>query len=145
MKRTTTMLALATALILVSTPAAGQGEAPDPGPRRHSIGSSLFVLVNLVPMENSPGFFQLSYGYRLTERDVVSLEAVTWKFQWPLGIPLGPSFDDEEERYPGSVREYGVGVAHWPIDTNVPAGFAEKDGRWPRYHVEPGLHFGVRF
>nr|MBA2556074.1 hypothetical protein [Chloroflexota bacterium] len=30
----------------------------------------------------------------------------------PLGIPFGPSYGSAAEGYPGSVREYGVGVAY---------------------------------
>ncbi|MDZ4667450.1 MAG: cyclic nucleotide-binding domain-containing protein [bacterium] len=35
---------------------------------------------------------------------------------------------------------------HWPVNTNVPAGFAIKEKKWPNYFlVEPGLHFGFKF
>ena len=55
-----------------------------------------------------PVFFQLNFGYELTERDVISIEAITWKYNEPLGIPLW----DEGDRYPGYVREFGLGVAY---------------------------------
>lgn len=174
--------------------------------RRHFIGSSGFMLFNALP--EAPDFFQLNYGYWLTNKDVLSIEAITWKYNAPLGIPYGPAMGSSEEAYPGYVREFGVGAAyqrfiwrdlyvaghalpllqqyhdengkeiqegfqlfltlrmgyhvrlfqdrffiepsvaatHWPINTNVPASFAEKDNKWPNYFLlEPGLHFGVKF
>ena len=42
--------------------------------------------------------------------------------------------------------EPGIAITHWPIDTNVPASFAELESKWPNYFLwEPGLHFGVKF
>lgn len=80
---------------------------------RTFVGTSAFILVNLVPgQENPPDFFQLNLGYRLTHRDVFSLEAVTWKYNAPLGIPYGPSFDDPDEAYPGHIRDFGLGIAY---------------------------------
>lgn len=175
--------------------------------RRHYVGSSAFVLANVVPNDNAPSFYQLNYGYWLTARDVVSVEAITWKYHWPLGLPYGPSFEAPDQRYPGHVREFGVGLAyqrflwrdsysaihatplvqtyvddqgrkiqngfrlfttlrfgyhfrlfsdrffvepsvaftHWPISSNVPEAFRERERRWPNYFLfEPGLHIGMK-
>jgi hypothetical protein len=80
------------------------------GPR-HFIGSSAFMSLNLVLTEPAD-FYQLNYGYRLTERDVLSVEAITWKVDAPVGIPYGPSFESPDEKYGGYVREYGLGAAY---------------------------------
>jgi hypothetical protein len=80
--------------------------------RRHSIGSSLFMLYNLIPIEESPSFFQLNYNYRATEKDVFSLEAITWKYYAPLGIPWGPAMSAPENQYPGSARGFGLGAVY---------------------------------
>lgn len=177
---------------------------------RYFVGSSAFVAANLAlaGRPDAPDFYQLNAGYWLTERDAVSVEAITWRYIAPVGIPYGPSFESPEESYPGYVRESGIGVAYqrllkgnfysavhvlpllkqyvdeederiqsgfrlfltgragyhlklfrgrvflepsiaatyWPIDTNMPAAFEEKERRWPNYFLlEPGLHFGVRF
>jgi len=81
---------------------------------RHFIGSSAFVLVNAIPNQvNAPDFFQLNYGYWLTERDVISIEAITWKYKFPLGIPKGSSsYEAKGEDYPGYIRGTGIGVAY---------------------------------
>ena len=62
--------------------------------------------------KNSPDFVQLNLGYRLTRKDIVSLEVKTWKYAWPLGIPYGQSFEAPEEKFPGFVREYGFALAY---------------------------------
>lgn len=78
--------------------------------RQHFMGSSLFVLANF--SSDSPSFYQLDYGYRLTQKDAILIEAITWKYHAPLGIPYGSSHEDPDESYPGSVRAYGVGVGY---------------------------------
>ena len=42
--------------------------------------------------------------------------------------------------------EPSVGLTHWPVKTNTPQSFKEKDSKWPNYFGwEPGLHFGINF
>ena len=79
--------------------------------RRHFIGSTMFMLGNLSSV-NRPDFVQINYGYRITGRDVISLELKTWKYAWPLGIPYGKSFEAPDEKYPGYIREYGFALAY---------------------------------
>lgn len=75
------------------------------------IGSTLFMLGNL-SSQNRPDFVQLNLGYRITGRDVVSLELKTWKYAWSLGIPYGESFEAPEKKFPGYIREYGFALAY---------------------------------
>jgi len=63
--------------------------------RKFFIGSTFFVLGNLIPDDNSPDFLQLNLGYRLGPKNAISLELKTWKYAWPLGIPYGNSFENE--------------------------------------------------
>ena len=75
------------------------------------IGSTVFLLGNLLP-ENKPDFVQFNIGYRITGKDVISLELKTWKYAWPLGIPIGPSFEAPEEKFPGFIREFGFALVY---------------------------------
>jgi hypothetical protein len=77
---------------------------------RYFVGSSALILYNLAP--DPPSFYQLNIGYRITPKDVISLEAITWTYKAPLGIPFGSSFGDESENYPGSLQEYGIGIVY---------------------------------
>jgi len=78
--------------------------------KKHFIGSSLFVLANFLP--EPPLFYQLDYGYRFTTKDAIIVEALTWKYSAPIGIPYGPSFESPDESYPGYVRAYGIGLGY---------------------------------
>ncbi len=78
--------------------------------RKFFVGSTLFMLANLVPDNNPPGMFYLNLGYRITGKDVISLEFKTWKYGWPIGIPYGKSFEAEGEGFPGHIREHGVSI-----------------------------------
>lgn len=79
--------------------------------RRHSIGSTLFLLGNFAPGD-PPNFFQLNYGYMLTPKDSINIEAITWTYYEPLG-----TYGSSNESYPGKVRSYGIGLGyqrfHW--------------------------------
>lgn len=75
------------------------------------VGSTLFMLGNL-SSKNRPDFVQLNFGYRITGKDVISLELKTWKYAWPLGIPYGKSFQAPEEEFPGYIREYGFALVY---------------------------------
>ncbi|QSE98458.1 hypothetical protein [Fulvivirga lutea] len=81
--------------------------------KNHFVGSTMFLLGNLAST-NSPEFVQLNLGYRITGKDVISVELITWKYAWPLGI--NPFYDNSygkpEEEFPGYIREYGIGLAY---------------------------------
>lgn len=83
----------------------------DSGYKKYFAGSTLFLLGNL-DSKNRPDFIQLNTGYRITGRDVISVELKTWKYAWPLGIPYGPSFEAPGEKFPGYIREYGFAIAY---------------------------------
>jgi hypothetical protein len=81
--------------------------------RRTFIGSTFFLLGNLAPV-NPPEFFQLNVGYRVTGKDVITIEPKTWKYAWPNGIHpfFNEKYGKEEEKFPGYVREYGVSLSY---------------------------------
>ena len=81
--------------------------------KRWFIGSTVFLLGNLAPT-NPPDFAQLNFGYRITGKDVITLEAKTWKYAWPNGIHpfLNKSYGMSEEEFPGYIREYGLSLAY---------------------------------
>jgi hypothetical protein len=102
---------IATMLALIASPGSGQARGPASTDAKVFVGSSLFLLGNLAST-NAPDFAQLNVGYRKTPKDVFSIEAMTWKYAWPLGIPYGKSYEAPEEKYPGYVRDIGVALAY---------------------------------
>lgn len=81
--------------------------------KRWFVNSTMFLLGNFSTV-NPPNFGQLGLGYRLTGKDVFSLEAKTWKYAWPNGIhPIfNDSYGKEEEKFPGAVREMGLSLVY---------------------------------
>ncbi len=68
------------------------------------VGSSLFMLGNF-DTKNSPEYVQLNFGYRITPKDVLSLDFKRSVYNFPIGLPFGsPSFDKPGEDYPGRGR-----------------------------------------
>lgn len=74
------------------------------------VGTSLFVLLGNLDKENPPNFFQVTFGYRLTGKDVLTISPKTWKYAWPNGIHpfFNDAYKDPKEKFPGYVREYGA-------------------------------------
>ncbi len=79
--------------------------------KKHFVSTSLWSVANLFP--DPADFYELNYGYRITQKDAIIVNATTWKYWEPLGIPL---MDDKKyahiEDYPGYVRAYGIGIVY---------------------------------
>lgn len=101
----TRALWLALVLTTISTGAFAETNEP-----KHFVSSSFFMLGNFLP--NPPSFYQLNYGYRLTTRDTIIAEAITWTYDAPLGIPYGKSYGDSRYKFKGHARDIGVGFAY---------------------------------
>jgi hypothetical protein len=102
---TTTTIAI---MVMLSFQLQAQYAKNDTTYKKCFVGGSLFMLYNFDTKEKRPDYVQVNLGYRLTGRDVVSVELKTWKYSWPLGIPFGKSFEAPDLKFPGSIREFGV-------------------------------------
>lgn len=100
-------------LMTSAFPLAAQYGEEDPNFKRWYVGSTVFLLGNLAPV-NPPDFIQINLGYRITARDVISIEPKTWKYGWSNGIHpfFDPSYGKPEEKFPGYIREYGISVSY---------------------------------
>ncbi len=78
---------------------------------KHHVGSTMFILMTPL-LDPSPKYFQLNYGHRLTPRDVLSVEAITWSYLGPIGRAYGSDFENPESDFPGEIRAYGLGLAY---------------------------------
>ena len=52
-------------------------------------------------------YYQLNYGYRLTPKDNIIAEAITWTYNEPLG-----TYMSSVAFYPGKIRAYGLGLGY---------------------------------
>ena len=100
-------------LLFAKNPILAQTSTEEPTYKKFFVGSTLFLLGNLDSV-NPPDFVQLNLGYRITGKDVISLELKTWKYAWPNGIHpfANNSYGKPEEKFPGYIREYGFSVAY---------------------------------
>jgi len=110
MQKTVLVFALAF-LLTSSSQLLAQYDTTDSNYKECFIGSTAFMLMNLDANER-PDFFQANFGYRLTGKDVISLELKTWRYYQPLGLPYGRNFNSPEENFPGSIRELGFALAY---------------------------------
>lgn len=113
--------------------------------KRCFVGSSSFILVNLLGGDESPDFLQLNLGYRLTEKDVISLEAITWRYFEPLGIPNGESKNDVNENFPGFIREKGLAIAYQRFLWKGLYTAAHVMGAWQKFANTDGTYFDDGF
>lgn len=100
-------------VLITTTSLHAQYDKNDTTHKRWLVGSTVFLLGNLTP-KNPPSFFQLNVGYRLTGKDVITLEPKTWKYAWPNGIHpfFNKSYGKEEEKFPGYVWEFGISLSY---------------------------------
>jgi hypothetical protein len=100
-------LIIALALLLVLARPAPADPSPDDG--RWSVGTSAWMLMNAFP--DPPHFYYLELDRAVDDRNALVVEAVTWTYRAPIGIPYGSSsYGNMSEEYPGFVRSVGVGL-----------------------------------
>lgn len=80
--------------------------------RKNFVSGSMFMIANALPVVDPPNYYMLNYGRRLSSKDVLIIEAITWQYSAPIGIPYGPSYEDPNENYPGKIRDFGIGLAY---------------------------------
>ena len=109
MKRNKVILILIS--IVVFADMFAQTDSPIPEDKKYFIGSTLFVPYAWT-QSPSPKYYQLNFGYRIDTKNTITLEAITWKYQGPLGRPYGSDFDNVESNFPGEVQAFGAGLTY---------------------------------
>ncbi len=134
-------------LIIASTlQLKGQYDKTDSTYKKCFVGSTLFLLGNLATT-NPPGFVQLNVGYRISRKDVISVELITWKHAWPLGINpfYNKAYGKPEEKFPGHIREYGIGLAYQRYFLKGLYGAVHATPMWQTFKNENGDRVGNGF
>ncbi len=85
-----------TALMISAVHAKSQTHDSDH--KKYFVGSTLFVLANLLP--DPPHYYQLNLGYRWSAKDVIAAEVITWTYQGPLGRPYGKDHENPAQITP---------------------------------------------
>jgi len=79
--------------------------------KKHQIGTQAFMILTPL-LDPSPEYYQLSYGYRLSSKDELTLEAITWRYSGSIGRPYGEDFENPDSDFPGDVKSLGLGLAY---------------------------------
>jgi len=128
-------------LILTASAAGAQTpEGSSSVTQPYSVGTSLFMLMNLADDDEPPHFYQASAGYQLTSKDRLSVQAITWRYYHPLGVSYGER--NSSTAYPGHVREFGVGLEY---QRSLPKHFFSSISAIPfvrRYYDTQGQKIG---
>ncbi len=103
------LIILAALSLFVFSNMFAQLSSPVPDNKKCFIGSTLFVPFAWT-QKPSPQYYQLNFGYRLDSKNTITLEAITWKYQGPLGRPYGS--ESEESDFPGEVQAFGAGLSY---------------------------------
>jgi len=74
------------------------------------IGSSAFMLANLIDDDEPPRFYMIDLGYRITKKDVISIEAITWNYYEPIGMSINEK--NNGPNFPGRVEAFGLGLTY---------------------------------
>lgn len=84
--------------------------------RKFSVSTSYLSFVNFGEEKTNTHHYELHVGYNLTPKDRIGIKLATWKMFAPMGMPLQEQLKfDENNFYPGRLRESGVGVSYQRI------------------------------
>ena len=82
---------------------------------RLSVSTPWLTFLNFGPEETNTHHYEFHFEYALTPKDKIGLKVTTWQLFTPMGIPWGPYKMDENEFYPGKLKENGIGITYQRI------------------------------
>lgn len=84
--------------------------------RKFSVSTTYLVFLNSGKESTNTHHYEFHAGYKLTPKDKIGIKAATWKLFAPMGMPIIEQLEFEEQNfYPGRLKETGVGVTYQRI------------------------------
>ncbi len=84
-----------------------------PTERKFSVSTTYLSFTNFGKEKTNTHHYELHVGYKLTQNDNIGIKLATWKMFAPMGMPMQEQLKfDEQNFYPGRVRESGIGVTY---------------------------------
>jgi hypothetical protein len=81
--------------------------------RKYSVSTSYLSFVNFGEEKTNTHHYELQFGYKLTAKDKIGIKLATWKMFASMGMPLQEQLKfDENNFYPGRLRESGIGITY---------------------------------
>jgi len=83
------------------------------GGRKFSVSTTYLSFVNFGEEKTNTHHYELHFGYKLTPKDRIGIKLATWKMFAPMGMPMQEQLKfDENNFYPGRLRESGLGITY---------------------------------
>lgn len=109
---------------------------------------STFIMLGKLLATNKPDFVQLNFGYSITLKDAIFIEAIIWKYAGSLGIPfmtyhLGYQFQFFKNCF---LIKPSIAIPSRPIYTRIFKGFTKLDSKWAKFFFgRLKSHFPINF
>ena len=80
---------------------------------KFSLNTTYLTFANFGQEKTNTHHYEFHFGYKLTPKDKIGIKAATWKLFAPMGMPMQEQLKfDENNFYPGRLRESGIGVTY---------------------------------
>ncbi len=80
---------------------------------KFSIITTWLSFANFGDEKTNTHHYELHFRYKLTLKDKIGIKVATWKMFAPMGMPMQEQLRfDENNFYPGRLREMGIGVTY---------------------------------
>jgi hypothetical protein len=80
---------------------------------RFSFSTTYLTFANFGDEKTNTHHYEFHLGYKLTPKDKIGIKVATWKLFAPMGMPMQEQLKfDENNFYPGRLRENGIGVTY---------------------------------
>ncbi|HEX2969789.1 MAG TPA: hypothetical protein VHO46_11870 [Bacteroidales bacterium] len=81
--------------------------------RKYSISTPYCSFLNFGEEKTNTHHYEFHFGYKLSPKDRIGIKVATWKMFAPMGLPMKEQLKfDENNFYPGRLRESGIGVTY---------------------------------
>jgi len=81
--------------------------------RNFSVSTTYLSFINFGEEKTNTHHYELHVGYKLTPKDRIGIKLATWKMFAPMGMSMHEQLKfDENNFYPGRLRETGLGVTY---------------------------------
>lgn len=81
--------------------------------RNYSVSTTWLSFVNFGDEKTNTLHYELHVKYYLSSKDIIGVKAATWKLFATMGMPMQEQLKfDENNFYPGRLRESGIGITY---------------------------------
>lgn len=80
---------------------------------QYTVSTTYLSLVNFGEEKTNTHHYELHVGYRINPKAKIGIKLATWSLFAPMGMPMQEQLKyDEDNFYPGRLRETGIGITY---------------------------------